>query len=606
MECFVCKFKLTREFKCDLCDCLCCSTTCLMEHFCTVHQHQSSGSQGIKKNIFQEKLTKNTYQAKPYIHEGTFLPNPPENLLISSLSNYTQLTSKGSLLTLGAGTFGQVYLVKDEKGAMFAIKHMNKDKLLNTLHSLVPIYNEIVLHSRLIHPHIIRLYHYKESSTSFDLVMEYANNGTLFQYIKRYGKLKEEMAFKFFIQICDAVSFMHKHNLIHRDIKPENILMVNENEVKLCDFGWCAEMTTKNRSTYCGTFEYMAPEIVNETNYDKSIDIWSLGILLYELIHGYSPFRPRKKGNAAKEVISNIKKHNLVFETQVSEDCEELIREMLEDDAKKRLKIDDVFKSRFVRRYINGSTINTLNNYSNKDSFEEHCHKIVINDNFMCQRAKSTLGIIKEAFDKKEGINRKMSFIPKRISNIIENNFREKDLEKKMQSNKELRFKDKIILKLSGKEYDNDLRYHKDNSPSISSVKTQEPENFEQQSSSISKNIVNLILSQEIDEKKEKNKIVKRFELNHNNMINRVHKKSSSEISKTQSISKDSKVENVLSDDVIPKDCLSRETKTNIGLSKRSLTINMGEQNKNFECEQTQKKDFWDKLNAFLPHTNNS
>jgi serine/threonine protein kinase len=162
--------------------------------------------------------------------------------------------------------------------------------------------------------------------------MDYANNQNLFTLINKKNGMSENEAFKYFIQTAAAVYFLHEHNLIHRDLKPENILIDNNDNVKLCDFGWCVELEIGNRSTFCGTYEYMAPEIVNECPYDSGIDIWSLGVLLYELIHGYSPFRA--KGNKNKdmeyiEIFNNIMKYNFKIEKKVSRECEDLIKSKL-------------------------------------------------------------------------------------------------------------------------------------------------------------------------------------------------------------------------------------------------------------------------------------
>ena len=90
--------------------------------------------------------------------------------------------------------------------------------------------------------------------------------------------------------MCDAVKYLHDNNLIHRDIKPENILLDENLVPKLSDFGWSAIIKNEKRHTFCGTFEYMAPEMFENEEYTYSVDIWSLGILLYELYHGKSPY----------------------------------------------------------------------------------------------------------------------------------------------------------------------------------------------------------------------------------------------------------------------------------------------------------------------------
>ena len=128
---------------------------------------------------------------------------------------------------------------------------------------------------KLSHPNIIRLYSYNETQKDFSLLMEYLDNGTLFTYIRKNKQLSEDTAFNFFIQVANAIYFLHENNFVHRDIKPENILLDKDNNVKLCDFGWCVDMNGGERTTFCGTYEYMAPEIVMDELYAKSIDVWS-------------------------------------------------------------------------------------------------------------------------------------------------------------------------------------------------------------------------------------------------------------------------------------------------------------------------------------------
>jgi serine/threonine protein kinase len=125
--------------------------------------------------------------------------------------------------------------------------------------------------------------------------MDYAVNGSLKSLIDQSNGIEEKQAFKYFIQTASAVHFLHQNNLIHRDIKPENLLLDENGNVKLCDFGWCADLKEGSRLTFCGTYEYMAPEVLKESPYDSGIDVWGLGILLYELIEGQSPFKVKEK-----------------------------------------------------------------------------------------------------------------------------------------------------------------------------------------------------------------------------------------------------------------------------------------------------------------------
>ena len=287
-----------------------------------------------------------------------------------SLNNFILIKdNKDEIKTIGSGSFGKVYLSKnilDNK--IYAIKHMDKNKLIKLLHSLKSIYHEIDIQSRIEHENIIKILYAYEDKESFDLVMEYAPNGNLFHYIRKNNGLNELQSFQLFIQVVNAVNFLHKNDLIHRDIKPENILLFNNEKeknnflVKLCDFGWCVKLDGETRKTFCGTTEYMSPELIEHRGYNKEIDVWSLGILLYEMIHGYSPFRPNKPKFNEKDVFENIKKHNLKFGKKVSERCKNLIYNLLAFNKNKRYKVEDIYNSEFVQYYAkNKITIPSIN-----------------------------------------------------------------------------------------------------------------------------------------------------------------------------------------------------------------------------------------------------
>ena len=159
--------------------------------------------------------------------------------------------------------------------------------------------------------------------------MDYMRDGTIFNLIKRSNGMDEKTAFKYFISSVSAVNFLHNNNLIHRDLKPENLLLDENGVLKLCDFGWCVNFDVGSRTTFCGTYEYMAPEIINEDPYDSSIDVWSLGVLLYELLHGYSPFRSEKTTNTEDEhleIFKNIVKFNLHIDKSLSENCLDILK----------------------------------------------------------------------------------------------------------------------------------------------------------------------------------------------------------------------------------------------------------------------------------------
>ena len=194
------------------------------------------------------------------------------------------------------------------------------------------IQKEIDIQSKIDHPNIVKLLFVKETNISYDLIMEYASDGSLFHYIRKFKGLNENKTFSLFIQVVNAVNFLHQNDLIHRDIKPENILMYENNVVRLCDFGWCVKLDGHQRGTFCGTTEYMSPELVN-------------------LIHGYSPFRPNKPKFNEKDVMENIKNHNLIFGRRVSDECKSLIYHLLDPNINNRYKVEDIYNSDFVKKY---------------------------------------------------------------------------------------------------------------------------------------------------------------------------------------------------------------------------------------------------------------
>ena len=339
MKCFNCQTDLISIFRCRNCSQILCSLQCLELHFSKYHSYNNV-SEVIKK------------VNSPYLLQG-FLNSSVNYNSFYSLDNFAPVyDANGKAQIVGSGSYGQVYLalhILNKKN--YAIKHMDKKKLFSLLHSLNSIQKEIVIQSKIDHPNIVKLLYVKETHISYDLVMEYASMGSLFHYIRKYKGLSEAKAFSLFIQVVNAVNFMHSNDLIHRDIKPENILIYENNVIRLCDFGWCVKLEGHQRGTFCGTTEYMSPELVNHQGYGKEIDVWSLGILLYEMIHGYSPFRPNKPKFNEKEVMENIKNHNLIFGRTVSNECKQLIYHLLDPDINKRYTVEDIYNSEFVKKY---------------------------------------------------------------------------------------------------------------------------------------------------------------------------------------------------------------------------------------------------------------
>ena len=402
MKCLNCQTDLISIFRCRYCSQTLCSLQCLEDHCSKFHS--------MKK----ESLSKSSKINSPYLLQG-FLNTSIIYDSFYSLDNFVPVYDEnGKVQIIGSGSYGQVYLalhILNKK--YYAIKHMDKKKLFSLLHSLNSIQKEIDIQSKIDHPNIVKLLYVKETHISYDLVMEYASMGSLFHYIRKYKGLNENKTFSLFIQVVNAVNFMHSNDLIHRDIKPENILIFENNIIRLCDFGWCVKLEGHQRGTFCGTTEYMSPELVNHQGYGKEIDVWSLGILLYEMIHGYSPFRPNKPKFNEKDVMENIKNHNLIFGKTVSEECQQLIYHLLDPDINKRYNVEDIYNSSFVKKY-------EKLNYSFPDAnLVQHYNKQNINANIKNNENIDINNIITPKFE----IIRNMNSLNNNILYLNNNNY---------------------------------------------------------------------------------------------------------------------------------------------------------------------------------------
>ena len=362
-KCPICNIEkiYLKPLKCKFCPLRFCSINCLITHF-PIHNNSKNEEAKNLIRFAKRKYSRKLSQKFIFITPGIFHENMEEFPKKYSIENFTKVTDGLLPIELGLGAYGRVYLVShNETKEEYALKVIEKKKLINMYGNCDIIYNEVKIHSKLEHANIIRLYSMDENEKEIHIIMEYAKNGNLYQLItKNKSGFSEKIAFQYFIQVVNAVYFLHENQIIHRDIKPENLLLGENNTIKLCDFGWAKYLTLKNRSSYCGTVEYMAPEIIESGNYDYSVDIWSLGILLYELLMGHSPF----KDKTTKNTIVNIKLHDLKFDKEISDDCKDLINKLLEVNKEKRINIKDILSHNFVKK-----NENEINSFSSNKLF---------------------------------------------------------------------------------------------------------------------------------------------------------------------------------------------------------------------------------------------
>ncbi|XP_078517960.1 NUAK family SNF1-like kinase 1 isoform X1 [Lissotriton helveticus] len=194
--------------------------------------------------------------------------------------------------TLGRGTYGKVKkAVERSTGRVVAVKSIGKNKITDELDK-VHLQREIEITALLKHEHIVQVYEVFESKDKIIIVMEYASNGELYDYVNNRHLISENEARGFFRQIVSAVHYCHKKGVVHRDLKLENILLDENLQVKLADFG-LSTIYKRDQvlETFCGSPLYASPEIVNGLPYQgPEVDCWALGVLLYALVYGSMPF----------------------------------------------------------------------------------------------------------------------------------------------------------------------------------------------------------------------------------------------------------------------------------------------------------------------------
>ena len=349
-----------------------------------------------KININSEKIKKEIEEKKSIFYKEGFLNNititsPTINKDYWNFSNF-RFNKKYDLI--GKGTYGNVYLSHNKiDNKPYAIKLIEKKNLSLLNCPIELIYKEISIQIQINHPNIIKLFSYYENEENIYMILEYSNKGSLYTLIRKKQYLKENETFHYFIQVLNAVNFLHENNFIHRDIKPENILLNDKNIIKLCDFGWCVKLeNNEKKNTICGTYEYMSPELIKNENYDFNVDIWALGILLYEMLHGKSPFKNSINNNCNKEdekfeIFNNIINLNFNVDDNknLSLECIDLIYLLLRKKVNyfenyKDFKVYDIFNHCWVKKYEN-ERIEYLNKINEEKVKKNKTQRIIIKNN---------------------------------------------------------------------------------------------------------------------------------------------------------------------------------------------------------------------------------
>ena len=246
---------------------------------------------------------------------------------------------------LGKGAYGEVWKVTHENSKkVYCIKMMNKRDIYEQ-NLINQINKEISIMYNLNHPYSIKLYNHFEDNDKIYLIMELATNGNLYNYIqsKKHQKNKNiDIIKKIIIQTIEIIKYLHSSNIIYRDIKPENILLDKDFNIKLCDYGWASYFTPGHSlNVYCGTPEYVSPEVLKKLPYNEKVDIWGIGVLIFELVFGYPPF----SSNLNTVRFNNIKDGKINWPENLEDgDLKDLIQKILKVNPKERISLDDIEK----------------------------------------------------------------------------------------------------------------------------------------------------------------------------------------------------------------------------------------------------------------------
>ncbi|KAJ3686337.1 hypothetical protein LUZ61_015501 [Rhynchospora tenuis] len=250
---------------------------------------------------------------------------------------------------LGKGNFGKVYHAKNLKtNEEVAIKVLDKEKVVKT-RLVQQLKREIEVLKRVRHPYIVQLHEVMATKSKIYIVMEYVRGGELFNKVSK-GRLQEDVARKYFQQLISAVAFCHARGVYHRDIKPDNLLVDENGDLKVADFGLSAVAEQKQQDglfhTLCGTPAFAAPDVLARKGYDAGrADLWSCGVVLFVLMAGYPPFRDHQMIG----LVRKIYRAEYRCPSWFSPELRRLIRAILEPNPNKRITIPEIMQNSWFK-----------------------------------------------------------------------------------------------------------------------------------------------------------------------------------------------------------------------------------------------------------------
>ncbi|XP_008557174.1 ribosomal protein S6 kinase beta-1 [Microplitis demolitor] len=312
------------------------------------------------------------------IHEDEYNTDPNVNELIEADGVETVSISEQSVncgreragpqdfelcKVIGKGGYGKVFQVRkitgNDAGTIFAMKVLRKASIIRNQKDTAHTKAERNILEAVKHPFIVDLMYAFQTGGKLYLILEYMCGGELFRHLNDEGIFLEETVCFYLCEIILALQHLHQQGIIYRDLKPENILLDAEGHIKLTDFGLCKEHIQDGSvtHTFCGTIEYMAPEILTRSGHGKAVDWWSLGTLMYDMLTGAPPFTSDNR----KKTIEKILKAKLSLPQYLTHDARDLIRKLLKRQVAQRLgsapSDAEQVKSHIFFRHINWNDV---------------------------------------------------------------------------------------------------------------------------------------------------------------------------------------------------------------------------------------------------------
>ncbi|KAF1762885.1 hypothetical protein GCK72_011149 [Caenorhabditis remanei] len=247
------------------------------------------------------------------------------------------------LKVIGCGGYGKVFLAREKsRERVVALKVVSKDELEKQ-----HLQDEIRILENIKSRFLCKMYHSFKTSQKVYMALEFLPGGELFALMERVQFLSENSARFYIAQITLGLDYLHNNHILYRDLKPANVMIDKDGNVKLVDFGMSKFNFPKGNktSTFCGSMEYMAPEMITEKEYGHAVDLWALGVLLFDLVTGSPPFN----GENDEELEHEIRTAKIEFPKGISAECQVLIKSLLVRKEEHRIDISQTKRFDFFK-----------------------------------------------------------------------------------------------------------------------------------------------------------------------------------------------------------------------------------------------------------------